>query len=210
MATKKADDASSNKSKGVVTVTCTLKSIGNGMLQNPMTDDTLKDLLTGTRRQVDKTLSPEKIAEGRVMKNPNSGKPGIKIEYLTGCLAEAGRKVKNGKSQISTATSTTIWGIIDFGDVSFLDFSKAGKWEADMRKGNLKNGPSSVAVAIVRPLFKQWEIKLSFTVDENECDATVVKELFTVAGKQVGIGDFRPAKKGPFGRFEVVDWKIEK
>jgi len=28
------------------------------------------------------------------------------------------------------------------------------------------------------------------------------------AGKRVGLGDFRPARKGPFGKFRVDEWKV--
>ena len=82
--------------KGTARVRVTLKSIGNGMLMNPMTQKTLDELQTGIRGTIDKTIPSETIAEGRVIKGPD-GKPGIPIEYLLGCLTEAGRSVKNGK-----------------------------------------------------------------------------------------------------------------
>jgi hypothetical protein len=35
----------------------------------------------------------------------------------------------------------------------------------------------------------------------------LVRELLDIGGKRVGIGDFRPSRRGPFGRFKVVSWK---
>jgi hypothetical protein len=40
------------------------------------------------------------------------------------------------------------------------------------------------------------------------------KELFRdivdSAGRRIGLGDFRPDRKGPFGKFVVVSWKESK
>jgi hypothetical protein len=196
--------------KGKVRVKVTLESIGNGMLQNPMTQKTLEELQTGVRGVVDKTLSLQTIAESRVIKNAE-GKPGIPIEYMLGCLVEAGRSVKNGKKQISTATTTTIFSFLDFKDQTFLPFKTHSKMIVDVRKGNLDNKGKKTAVSIVRPKFEKWSIALEVEITtEGDFAAKddVVKKLFEAAGSQVGLGDFRPAKRGPFGRFKVAGWEI--
>ncbi len=194
----------------MVRVLVTLDSLGNGMLMNPMTQKTLEELQTGIRGTVDKTISAETIAEGRTIKN-DEGKVGIPIEYLLGCLVEAGRSVKNGKKQISTAGTTTIFAFLDFGDQTFLPFKEHSKMVVDRRKGNLNNAGKSTAVCIIRPKFEKWSIELEVVITtEGDFAAKedVVKKLFEAAGSQVGLGDFRPAKRGPFGRFKVSGWKI--
>lgn len=215
------------KYNGVVRVHITLKSKGNGMLQNPMSDDTLDELIgVKSKAAKEKDIPLVDIAASRVLKN-DKGKPGIKIEYLTACLAEAGRHVKNGKKQISTAGSTSIFGFLDFQGATFLPFEpvdlkkfteterefvhpKEG-WLVDKRRGVLNNAGKSVAVGIVRPLFKHWELKLQVEVNtsaEDGCNIDIVKQLFSAAGTRVGLGDFRPAKKGPFGMFSVAEFEI--
>jgi hypothetical protein len=194
---------------GTVKVLVTLQSIGNGMLMNPMTEKTLDELQTGVRNKIDKTLSKEMIAEGRIIKD-KQGKVGIPIEYLLGCLKEAGRSVKNGKKQISTADTTTIFSFLDFGEQSFLRFKDHSEMVVDRRKGNMKNGGKTTAIAVIRPKFEKWSIQLEaeITIEGDFAVAEdVAKQLFVVAGSQVGLGDFRPAKRGPFGRFKVADWK---
>lgn len=195
--------------KGKVKMKITLESIGNGMLQNPMTQKTLDELQTGIRGAVDKTLSSETIAKSRVIKD-SKGNAGIPIEYLLGCLVEAGRLVKNGKKQISTAGTTTIFAFLDFGDMTFLPFKMHSPMVVDRRKGNLNNAGKSTAVCIIRPKFEKWAIELEAiitTEGDFAAKEDVVKKLFEAAGSQVGIGDFRPAKRGPFGRFRVAEWK---
>lgn len=201
-----------NKTKGVVTIDVTLKVKGNGMLQNPMTSETLDQLIgVAAKAAVDKTRSLQEIADSRVLRD-EAGNAGIKVEYLTACLSEAGRGVKNGKKQISTASTTTIFAFIDFKGATFYPFTKGtDEYEVDKRRGQLQNGKAAVAVGIVRPLFKKWELKFQIDVDTNAdggCSADNVKQLFVVAGRIVGLGDFRPAKKGPFGMFEVAEWNI--
>ncbi len=33
------------------------------------------------------------------------------------------------------------------------------------------------------------------------------REIVDAAGKKIGLGDFRPDRKGPFGKFVVIHWK---
>jgi hypothetical protein len=59
-----------------------------------------------------------------------------------------------------------------------------------------------------RALLDTW--KLKFQVDweistlGDDFDRTVLPELLTILGERIGIGDFRPQTKGPFGKFRVV------
>ena len=34
----------------------------------------------------------------------------------------------------------------------------------------------------------------------------LMREILDAAGKRIGLGDFRPARKGPFGKFTVTHW----
>lgn len=36
--------------------------------------------------------------------------------------------------------------------------------------------------------------------------AALFREIVDAAGKRIGLGDFRPACKGPFGKFTVTSW----
>jgi len=61
-----------------------------------------------------------------------------------------------------------------------------------------------------RPMLKDWELDFEVTFDEEQIPASILKECFERAGKFVGIGDWRPAKKGRFGKFQVTSWKEAK
>lgn len=61
-----------------------------------------------------------------------------------------------------------------------------------------------------RPMLKEWELDFEVTFDETQIPASILKEIFERAGKFVGLGDWRPAKKGRFGKFQVTAWKEAK
>jgi len=64
--------------------------------------------------------------------------------------------------------------------------------------------------AVCRPMIKDWELSFQVEYDADELPFEVVKECFDYAGKRVGIGDWRPQKKGTFGRFIVTEFKEAK
>ncbi len=58
----------------------------------------------------------------------------------------------------------------------------------------------------VRPLFRNWSLKFSFTVVEDSLTDQVIADVFDIAGRLVGLSDWRPGSKkspGPYGKFEA-------
>jgi hypothetical protein len=58
-----------------------------------------------------------------------------------------------------------------------------------------------------RPRWDQWGAKFDLLVDDNLLSIDMVQQLLTEAGQSIGIGDFRPEKRGPFGTFRVTKFK---
>ena len=58
-----------------------------------------------------------------------------------------------------------------------------------------------------RPRLDQWQLTFLLEWDETMLSWKEVRAVVDNAGSRVGIGDFRPERGGPFGRFVVVDWK---
>ena len=58
-----------------------------------------------------------------------------------------------------------------------------------------------------RPMFRDWAVKFSIQADTEllpDAEAILTAQL-AEAGSRIGIGDYRPDKGGPYGRFMVVD-----
>ena len=58
-----------------------------------------------------------------------------------------------------------------------------------------------------RPRFNQWGARFELEVDDDLLSEEMAHQLLSEAGQSIGIGDFRPEKRGPFGRFIVTEWK---
>ncbi len=61
-----------------------------------------------------------------------------------------------------------------------------------------------------RPRFDAWGISFTLIIDDKVFDQALVRALADDLGSKVGLGDFRPSRKGPFGRFLVSRWEIAK
>lgn len=58
-----------------------------------------------------------------------------------------------------------------------------------------------------RPRFDVWSATFDVRVNETILPVDFVLQLLTEGGQQIGIGDYRPEKGGPFGVFNVTSWK---
>lgn len=58
-----------------------------------------------------------------------------------------------------------------------------------------------------RPRFNQWGAKFEMTVNDDLLSVDDAHTLLNEAGLSIGIGDFRPEKRGPFGTFRVIEFK---
>lgn len=186
------------------------------ILMDPMTDDTLTSLITGVRPNKPKDRPLIEVCQEKLYREfGDTGRVGIPAECLFACLVAAGRNVKNGKKQVSTATSTTIPGLMSIKSF-FMPFTNVvegedGKaWRVDKRRGQLDNGGKKVAVGIVRPRFDAWEFDVEVEFDDKIVNESVIRALFEDAGKNQGLGSFRPNKKGPFGTFKVTKFEVLK
>lgn len=181
-------------------------------LMNPATQELLEALRTGIHAPVVKDRPRKEVAAGKICRQDK--KPGVPGENLFSCLVEAGRQVDlKARQKISTKESTQVPSFLEIEEMFFPfeiegdpDYDPEKAWVDDMRRGRLpKDG---TAVAIVRPRFDRWGFKVHITVDTSILTTDRVKELFIIAGRSVGLGDFRPSCRGPFGTFVVKRWTV--
>lgn len=58
-----------------------------------------------------------------------------------------------------------------------------------------------------RPRFDNWGARFELLVNDDLLEVETAHQLLTEAGVGIGIGDFRPEKRGPFGTFRVTRWE---
>lgn len=62
-------------------------------------------------------------------------------------------------------------------------------------------------VVRIRPCFKAgWELSFEMQVIDDEIHPDLLQDVLALAGKTVGIGDYRPK----FGRFNIVHYEVHK
>jgi hypothetical protein len=59
-----------------------------------------------------------------------------------------------------------------------------------------------------RARFNEWVCRFSLRINETVLDEATVRRLVTEGCEQIGIGDFRPEKGGPFGTSSLVSWEV--
>ena len=123
--------------------------------------------------------------------------------HLDRALIEAGKKIKvKGQGK---ATYSKLFGSM----VSIEEFEIVHKIQKYETYKALVVIPSTKGrVMRYRPMLKEWALEFHIE-SEDEISADVIKEALEIAGKYVGIGDWRPEKKGKFGKFQVVKFKEE-
>lgn len=144
-------------------------------------------------------------------------------ENVRSCLMEAGKKCAKTKGKGSMKTDA-VSGILF--STLMLRFLVNGK-EVPMSKVVAIDSPdfeehiapaSKLGIDVfvkraavgttkhvrARPLFRKWSIETQVTVTSDNIDKDMLVQLFDVAGRYVGLGDWRPSSKkspGPYGQF---------
>jgi len=59
-----------------------------------------------------------------------------------------------------------------------------------------------------RPKLDTWQVAFQIDYDDNLLMEKQVRTIVDDMGSRVGLLDFRPEKKGPFGRSKVIHWQL--
>jgi hypothetical protein len=69
----------------------------------------------------------------------------------------------------------------------------------------LNSGPSPVADLRYRAEFSEgWKVKVPISFNRRAINAESIANLLNIAGRSVGVGEWRPEKSGNFGRFKIA------
>ena len=158
-----------------------------------------RDIDTGGSKRRTGALEKPKL-EDKLYMLPN-GIPYIPAIYLRNALVEAGKQFKitgKGKSTYSKMIGATV-------DITpecienknkFIEYRVAAV--NPMTKGRMM---------VSRPRMDIWGCSFEIILNDDSIPESVMKEVLEHAGKYVGIGDWRPDKKGIFGKFMVTEFK---
>ena len=122
-------------------------------------------------------------------------------------IIEGGKFHKAGKSKITTLKSSLIPSCMMVDDIEIPIESEEG-WQVDTRPVRIP--ATGGRILRHRPLFNDWKLTFSITLDESFISVKLMRQIIDDAGSRIGLGAFRPACKGPYGRYKVIHWNSEK
>lgn len=133
----------------------------------------------------------------------HDGKPMIPQPNLFRCLIDGGQFFKAGKSKITTQKTSMIPACVEIEGLE-LPIQHHAPWSVDTRAVRIPS--TGGRILCHRPCFYDWRLSFGLAVDTDMLSLVLMREIVDAAGKRIGLGDFRPACKGPFGKFVVVEW----
>jgi hypothetical protein len=120
------------------------------------------------------------------------------------CIIDAGIYFKIGKRQVTTQKSSIIPACVDVEGVE-IAIAHAEPWQVDTRAVRIPS--TGGRVLCHRPRFDDWQLSFAVTLDTAIMAPKLFREVMDAAGRRIGLGDFRPACKGPFGKFVISAWQ---
>lgn len=134
-------------------------------------------------------------------------RPIIPQPNLFRCIMDAGKFFKAGKSKVTTQKSSMIPACLEIEEMYF-PIEHSQPWEVDARPVRIPS--TGGRILRYRPMFHDWRLNFTLNLDTDLLSEKLLREIVDAAGKRIGLGDFRPDCKGPFGKFVVVNWECEK
>lgn len=176
------------------------------MICNKFTDAAAEAASSGTRAASANTDrgTPHEIAASKLYIGLN-GKPCIPQPNLLRCLVDGGQFHKVGKTQVTTTKKSMMYGCVDIAAAE-IEIEHRQPWKVDTRAVRIP--ATGGRILAHRPMFDDWALSFTLELDTTIMGEKLLRQIIDDAGKRVGIGDFRPATKGPFGRFVVTNWAV--
>jgi hypothetical protein len=147
--------------------------------------------------------TPREQAEQKLYTG-HDGKPMIPQPNLFRCIIDAGTFFKAGKSKVTTQKNSLIPACIEIHGIE-IPIQHKEPWDVDCRAVRIPS--TGGRILCYRPSFNDWRLSFTVEVDTDLMGVKLARQIIDAAGKRIGLGDFRPDRKGPFGKFVVVEWR---
>lgn len=168
----------------------------SSLIMNRFLDKSIADKIKKRSAEVTRIPTEEKIYY------TGDKKPYVPSIYIEGCLRESAKQFKiagKGKATYSKYVGATV--SVEPGAI-VLD---PGKWEPFTIA--TVNPNTKGRVLTTRPVFNRWSLSFEIICEDDDIAVSTIQDILEYGGKFVGIGDWRPEKKGKYGKFRIVSIK---
>ena len=128
-----------------------------------------------------------------------SGAPTLPAAAIRSCTEFAARKLRQGPMVRE--------GLIVDSIIEFKYDKNLGTTVDELGKSTQFTVPVVVQrsrILRTRPKFDEWGLVFRYEVDPELIDQSHLESWLDIAGRRLGLGDWRPQKSGHFGRFETI------
>ena len=131
----------------------------------------------------------------------HDGNPTLPAAMIRACIEQAARKLKQGPMVRE--------GLI-ISEIRSFDYDREQRGATVDELGRKAQHRVPVVVQrnrIIRTRahFPEWELSFYADADDELIHRENLAQWLTIAGRRIGLGDWRPAKSGEFGRFEILE-----
>jgi hypothetical protein len=163
---------------------------------------------TSTRRIRAEKVDPREEAERVAYKAPD-GTYYFSSLAIIGSMCQAGtnHKQKGSRKSLRFVVPCAIRLTTDTIIMRNGDGKPAKSFEVDARPITIP--ATKGRIMRYRPRFNDWSAAFEFNLNEKLLGVDDAHLLLNEAGEQIGIGDFRPEKRGPFGIFRVTKFEAK-
>lgn len=157
-----------------------------------------------TRRMLVQNELPRDAAERAAYRAPDGTLylPGAAISRL---LREAGGNHKQVGSRKSLKYIIPAAVLVPADTITLHNGKPLTDYEVDSRPVTIP--ATKGRIMRHRPRLDEWQATFLLEIDEAILPVEIIHQLLTEGGTGLGLGDFRPEKGGPFGRFRVTHWE---
>jgi hypothetical protein len=158
-----------------------------------------------TRRQMVKQVDPREEATKNAYIAPD-GTFYFNAFAIPACMGNAGsnHKMKGSRKSLRFVVPSAVRLHTD--TITIMNGEGPAKsFEVDSRPVTIPATKGKIMRH--RPRFDCWGANFTIQIDDNLLDVDSAHQLLNEAGQSIGIGDFRPEKRGPFGTFRVTKFE---
>jgi hypothetical protein len=135
----------------------------------------------------------------------------LPLGNILAAFTSAGKFHKTGKMKVTTPQSSLVpaalrmVGKLNAPVLDPKSHEQLKEFEVDSRRAF--NHQLGKAVMRHRAKVSAWCLRFSIEVDPEVLPLDLVRQIVVTTGKKIGLGDFRPDRRGPFGTFKVTSWE---
>lgn len=144
---------------------------------------------------IDKQSKEEQARTALYEHDGNTFVPGVNIQRAL--VSGAGYSKGKGRSSLAKIAAACL-------SVREIELPLNSPWVVDARAVTIP--ATGGRITRYRPRFDAWKLEFNLEYDPTLLSAAEVRRIVDDTGSRVGLLDFRPECKGPFGRFMITSW----